>query len=136
MQPPPMTSSAKSRTERHRKSHKLVQAWVSPKMRESLETLAKSEGRSLANFVRHELGKIAGMLDQPGDAPAAAISIDDRCAQFADAIVPEYRHGNKAYGCGGTVAKRWQAAWDGACMALGHDPRDYRGGPGKLRAAP
>lgn len=126
-----MTSSAKSRTERHRKAHKLVQAWVSPKMREALEALAKGEGRSLANFVRHELGKIAGMLDQPKREPDAAVSMDDRCTQCADAIVPEYRHGNKAYGCTGTVAKRWQAAWDGACMALGHDPKDYRGAPRK-----
>jgi hypothetical protein len=126
----------KERTARHRKSHKLVQAWVSPKMRELLEALAKSEGRSLANFVRHELGKIAGMLDPPRRGPDATVSIGDRCTQFADAIVPEYKGENKSYSCTGSVAKRWQAAWDGACMALGHNPRDYRGGPRKLREVP
>jgi hypothetical protein len=131
-----MTSSAKARTAKHHKAHKLVQAWVSPKLRESLEALAKSEGRSLANFVRHALGKIAGIPDQPGRGPDVTVSIDDRCSQFANVIVPEFKGGNKSYSCTGDVAKRWQAAWDGACMALGHDPRDYRDAPRKLREVP
>ena len=50
----------------------------------------------------------------------------DRCTQIADAIVPMYRDGKKSYSCTGVVAKRWQAAWDGACVALGRSPNDYR----------
>lgn len=52
-------------------------------------------------------------------------TIEARCTQIADTIVPEYRGGKKSYGCTGVVAKRWQAAWDGACLALGHDPKRY-----------
>jgi predicted DNA-binding protein len=55
------TSSPEDRTERHRKSHKLVQTWVSPKMKKALDILAKSEGRTVANFVRRELSKITGI---------------------------------------------------------------------------
>lgn len=51
----------------------------------------------------------------------ARVALDERCTQIADAVVPEYR-GTKSYSCTGVVAKRWQAAWDGACRALGHDP--------------
>lgn len=51
------------RTEKHRKTHKLVQTWVSPEMRKALDALAKKEGRTLANFVRRELGKIAGVAE-------------------------------------------------------------------------
>ena len=55
--------SAEARTEKHRKTHKLVQTWVSPELRKALDAKAKSEGRTLANFVRHELAKIAGMAN-------------------------------------------------------------------------
>jgi hypothetical protein len=51
------------RTEKHRKAHKLVQTWVSPELRKALDALAKKEGRTLANYVRRELGKIAGIAE-------------------------------------------------------------------------
>jgi len=51
------------RTEKHRKTHKLVQVWVSPELRKALDALAKKAGRPLANYVRHELGKIAGVAE-------------------------------------------------------------------------
>ena len=50
--------------------------------------------------------------------------LNRRCTQIADRVVPEYRAGRKSYSCTGGVAKRWQAAWDGACIALGYDPKD------------
>ena len=53
-------------------------------------------------------------------------SIEASCTQIADAVVPAYRKANRSYSCTGTIAKRWQAAWDGACIALGHDPQNYR----------
>jgi len=46
------------RTEKHRRSHKLVQTWVSPELWKALVERAKSEGRTLANFARRELGKL------------------------------------------------------------------------------
>lgn len=52
-------------------------------------------------------------------------AITERCTQVADKIVPAYRGGERSYSCTGIVAKRWQAAWDAACIALGHDPKDY-----------
>jgi hypothetical protein len=60
------TSKARAlaaRTEKHRKMHSLVQTWVSLEMRKALDARAKSEGRTLANFVRHELGKIVGIAE-------------------------------------------------------------------------
>lgn len=48
-----------------------------------------------------------------------------RCSKIADQVVPEYR-GGKPRSCTGHYAKRWQAAWDGACVALGGDPARYR----------
>lgn len=53
-------------------------------------------------------------------------AITARCTQIADAVVPEYRAGKRSYSCTGRVAKRWQAAWDGACIALGREPKVYR----------
>ena len=53
-------------------------------------------------------------------------AITERCTQIADAVVPEYRAGKRSYSCTGRVAKRWQAAWDGACIALGREPKVYR----------
>jgi hypothetical protein len=38
--------------------------------------------------------------------------------EIADRVVPEYRDGKRSYSCTGTVAKRWQAAYDGACIAF------------------
>ena len=49
-----------------------------------------------------------------------------RCTQIADAVVPEYRAGKRSYTCTGRVAKRWQAAWEGACIALGREPKNYQ----------
>ena len=51
------------RTAKFRKAHKLVQTWVSPELRKVLDALAKKEGRTLANWVRRELGKIAGVAE-------------------------------------------------------------------------
>ena len=58
--------------------------------------------------------------------PTLPRSIEARCTQIADAVVPAYRTAGRALSCTGTIAKRWQAAWDGACLALAHDPQDYR----------
>lgn len=49
------------RTRRHRKAHKLVQAWVSLGLHKALKVRAKDEGRTLANFVRRELAKLVGI---------------------------------------------------------------------------
>jgi hypothetical protein len=51
------------------------------------------------------------------------------CARAADLVVPEYRNGKQIYSCSGMVAKKWQTAWDGACWALGHNPKDWRKRP-------
>lgn len=57
------TRSAEERTDKHRKTHKLVQTWVTPELRKALDAKAKSEGRTLANFVRRELGKLVGVVE-------------------------------------------------------------------------
>lgn len=57
------TRSAEARTDKHRKTHKLVQTWVSPELWRALSALAKSDGRSLANFMRRKLGEIAGVVE-------------------------------------------------------------------------
>lgn len=61
MQRAAMPRTAGARTEKHRKVHRLVQTWVSPKMHKALGARAQREGRTLANFVRRELGKIVGI---------------------------------------------------------------------------
>lgn len=53
------------------------------------------------------------------------VEISERCTLIADKVVPQYRDEKKSYGCTGVVAKRWQAAWDGTCLALGGDPEDF-----------
>ena len=58
-----------------------------------------------------------------------AALLNDRCTEIADQVVPQYRKPKLAggyYACGSPTAKRWQAAWDGACIALGGDPAEYR----------
>lgn len=50
--------------------------------------------------------------------------VETRCAKIADMVVPQYRNGEKSYSCTGGVAKRWLAAFEGARMALDHDPKD------------
>ena len=59
---------------------------------------------------------------------APSDEVTARCTQIADAVVPEYRDGKRSYSCTGRVAERWQAAWDGACIALGREPKAYRRG--------
>lgn len=54
------------------------------------------------------------------------LALEDVCTKIADVVVPEYRDGKRSYSCTGRVAKRWQAAWDGACLALGRAPEGYR----------
>ena len=54
------------------------------------------------------------------------LPISDQCTFYADRVVPDYRGGKRAHSCGSQMAHRWQAAWDGACLALGGDPADYR----------
>ena len=53
----------------------------------------------------------------------------DRCTEIADQVEPRYRCGPRSYSCTGHVAKLWQAAWDGACVALGGNPDDFKGLP-------
>lgn len=45
-----------------------------------------------------------------------------RCVQIADTVVPQYRNEKRSYSCTGGMAKCWQAAYDGACIALGGNP--------------
>lgn len=52
-----------ARTEKHRKTHKLVQTWVSPEMKKMLDARVKSEGRTVANWLRREIGKILGATE-------------------------------------------------------------------------
>lgn len=52
-----------SRIDKHRRTHKLVQTWVSPEMWKALVVRAKEEGRTLANLARRELGKIVGIAE-------------------------------------------------------------------------
>lgn len=63
-----MATAAKSRsneerTEKHRKTHKLAQTWLSPELHKALCALAKKEGRTLANYMRRELGKLVGIAE-------------------------------------------------------------------------
>lgn len=48
-------------------------------------------------------------------------SIEARCTKIANAVVPEYNNGS--YSCTGIIAKRWQAAWDAACISIGYEPK-------------
>lgn len=61
--------------------------------------------------------------------PTRRATFAARCTLVADQVVPEYRRGPRSYACTSPVAKRWQAAWDGACVALGQDPAHYRVAP-------
>ena len=51
--------------------------------------------------------------------------LEDRCTAIADTVVPAYRSG-AARSCTGHYARQWQAAWDGACIAMGGKPEDFR----------
>ena len=50
-------------------------------------------------------------------------ALDKRCVEIADTVVPQYRSDKRSYSCTGGMAKRWQAAFEGACIALGRDPK-------------
>jgi len=50
--------------------------------------------------------------------------IETRCLLIADKVVPQYRSGKRGYSCTGGMAKRWGAAFEGALLALGHDPEE------------
>lgn len=53
-------------------------------------------------------------------------TISRQCSAIADTVVPEYRPVKPPYpSCTSTTAKRRQAAWDAACIALGGDPKEY-----------
>lgn len=60
-----------------------------------------------------------------GAPPDDAKGLDRLCTIIADQAVPAYRSGKPFYSCTGYIAKRWQAAWHGACIALGGNPADY-----------
>lgn len=65
-----------------------------------------------------------------GDQDIRNSPLAKQCTEIADRVVPQYRDENQrqpGYSCTGIYAKRWQAAWDGACVALGGDPADYLG---------
>jgi endonuclease I len=49
-----------------------------------------------------------------------------RCTEIADQVVPAYRYGKRSYSCSSWTAKRWQAAWDAACLAHGVDLSEGR----------
>lgn len=50
-----------------------------------------------------------------------------RATRIADQVIPDYRSPPRGryYSCTGVIARRWQAAWDGAMIALGGDPKEY-----------
>jgi hypothetical protein len=52
-----------ARVEKHRKTHKLAQMWVSPDFWKALTARAKSEGRTVANFMRREIGKLIDVAE-------------------------------------------------------------------------
>ena len=43
---------------------------------------------------------------------------EERCTEIADSVVPEYRNGKRTYSCTGATAKKWQAAWEAAHLAI------------------
>lgn len=59
-------------------------------------------------------------------SPKEERDAEQRATEIADKIVPKYRRGERSYSCTGTIAKQWQAAWDGAIEALGYDCSAYR----------
>lgn len=99
--------------------------WIDEYLKQ-IEILGRSDARAVNE--RDILTDVMLVLDgreptlRRGHLP---VSIAERCTQIADAVVPTYR-GPGPYSCTGAIAKRWQAAWDGACIALGHSPKDYR----------
>lgn len=72
------------------------------------------------------MGEGAAGETEKGEDAVTKMEISKRATSIADEVVPQYRHGSRIYRCHGTTAARWQAAWDGACLALGGDPADFR----------
>lgn len=70
-----------------------------------------------------DCGILVGQALKAAHAPSTHAELEARCTQIADGVVPEYRIG-RSYSCTGTIAKRWQAAWDGAYRALRGAPRE------------
>lgn len=77
-----------------------------------------AEARSLA------FGWLSGFVVP---IPSQRPPLTEICTVVADAVVPRYRQ-NPPPSCTGHHAKRWQAAWDGACLALGGNPKDHVNG--------
>ena len=46
------------------------------------------------------------------------MTAEERATAIADKIVPAYRAKGSRYSCTGTIAKMWNAAYEGACSAL------------------
>lgn len=56
---------------------------------------------------------------------SAALAI--RCTEIADQVEPNFRRWlHDRNSCVSDTPKRWQAAWDAACIALSGDPAEYR----------
>ena len=51
------------RTDKHRKTHELIQTWVRPELKKAIVARAKLENRTLASLVRPELIKIFGVTE-------------------------------------------------------------------------
>lgn len=49
----------------------------------------------------------------------------EKYTEIADRVVPEYRDYRSNYSCTGHVAKRWEAAWNAACIANSDEPSRY-----------
>lgn len=55
--------ASEARTDKHRKTHELIQTWVRPELKKAIVARAKLENRTLASLVRHELIKIFGVTE-------------------------------------------------------------------------
>jgi hypothetical protein len=67
-----------------------------------------------------------GAIERAVTFPLCVPTLTARCTEIADQVVARYKQAPYP-SCTGHAAKRWQAAWDGACIALGGDPAEYRG---------
>lgn len=58
-------------------------------------------------------------------------------AEIADAVVPEYRNGERSYSCTGLVAKRWSSAYEAAlrCFAPTKGDGEIETDEGKFKIA-
>jgi hypothetical protein len=55
------------------------------------------------------------------------MTFEEQCTAIADKVVPQYRNPprGRMYSCSSHTASKWQAAWDGACIAMGGDPMEH-----------